>query len=1045
MPLPPTPGQTRLNNSIGLLSAAVGTLDLLAKSLNLPFLKPISAIAQSLLTSAESVRNNKNECIKMLDQIHDIIYGIVELHIKSDIDGQLSPKFLEPMGQFAETLQKVFTFVDAQQEKSKFKQLLRQSEMNALLKDCTAKLQQAVDVFKLQSARLLLDAKEIQEYGQQTHEDVLAMINSLSEANGSDTASSVDTVFFGDYNSSNSLSLLPSEPKIFHGRDSEILDLVKMFSHETPRIAILGPGGIGKTSLAKAIFHHEEIANAYDCRVFVACDSASTKQGLAALIGGHLGLPSTGSTSLTTAIIDHLSRGRPCLLVLDNLETSWEPLKSRKDVEDFLSSLTDIAHLALIITMRGAERPTNIRWTHPFLPPLRPLTEEAARETFLDIAGDEYDDSDIDKILALSGNIPLAIDLISHLVSAAGCLDVLSRWETETTSLVSEGYDRSSNLDLSISLSLTSPRIASVPHSVDLLSLLSMLPDGLSDVELLQSNLPLNNILACKAALLRTSLGYSDHGRLKALAPICEYMQRHRPPGSGLVYPLLSYFMELAKIYRKYYVSPENGGTISRITSNQGNIQNILVHGLHRDDRHLTEAIEFALTLVEFGRVHSWEDYWVDILDRIPTLIDQQNNHTFEIRLIIEKFASWPRYSVDSPEDLIDKALEHFKHLDDPSLQCTLYMVIGYFHRIKTHDIRIALKFLKEADSLSNFTGSKEQSRVSCQLAWAYFSLGDYRAAQVTAYEAQRQAKLAGYSYGEATALHLEATCWHKLGDYKRAAELCQSAQDVLAHYMMPNKQVEHAVRNLEIEIHTTKSEYSEAYNLTRHMISLERGQHNYLFILINVTVLEIMMGTDKHTIDTDIEQARSLCATLGRMRLVSWCDTLQAALDLREKNFSVALQTFRKCLRSSWGTDDEHVTFCLERLGDVTCWGPTQSMASWTIVFLVHALKTKQNLAIYRALQFVGNVFLGHHDPTTAANLFTVALEGFTQMDVHRSRAECMLYLGDIARTLNDYPKALHLWDAARPLFERSSQTHHIVLVDERFATVMQQISGAS
>jgi hypothetical protein len=73
-----------------------------------------------------------------------------------------------------------------------------------------------------------------------------------------------------------------------------------------------------------------------------------------------------------------------------------------------------------------------------------------------------------------------------------------------------DGYDKLSNLDLSISLSLSSPRLDSIPHSKDLLSLLSMLPDGLSDTELVQSKLPIDNILGCKAALIRTTLAYND-------------------------------------------------------------------------------------------------------------------------------------------------------------------------------------------------------------------------------------------------------------------------------------------------------------------------------------------------------------------------------------------------------------------------------------------------------------------------------------------------------------------------------------------------------
>jgi Cdc6-like AAA superfamily ATPase len=146
--------------------------------------------------------------------------------------------------------------------------------------------------------------------------------------------------------------MLPSEPKIFHGRDSELVDILKLFHQTTPRIAILGAGGMGKTSLAQAVVHHTEIAARYDqLRFFVACDSAVTKAELVVLIAAHLGLKP--GKDLTQIVVNHFSSSSPTLLVLDNLETLWEPTESRGDVEEFLSLLTDIKHLALMVGTAG--------------------------------------------------------------------------------------------------------------------------------------------------------------------------------------------------------------------------------------------------------------------------------------------------------------------------------------------------------------------------------------------------------------------------------------------------------------------------------------------------------------------------------------------------------------------------------------------------------------------------------------------------------------------------------------------------------------------
>ncbi|KAJ7807445.1 P-loop containing nucleoside triphosphate hydrolase protein, partial [Mycena olivaceomarginata] len=355
-------------------------------------------------------------------------------------------------------------------------------------------------------------------------------------------------MYHGSQNSWDSFSLLPAKPKIFHGRESELTYIVETLQRESARIAILGPGGMGKTCLVKAALHHPDIIGKYEHCFFIAADSATSSLELAALIGSHIGLKP--AQDLTNPVVSYLSGGGSSLLVLDNLETIWEPTDSRHKVEEFLSILTEIAHLALIITMRGAERPAKVRWTHPFLPPLQPLSDDAAWQTFVDIAEDYHDSDNISQILSFTDNMPLAVDLIAHLVDSEGFSNVLSRWEAEKTSMLSEGYDQRSNLDASIVISLSSPRMS--PDAKVLLSLLSILPDGLSDVELVQSKLPIQDVLRCKSILLVTSLAYTDDKRrLKSLVPIREHMQHFYPVPATLVNYPFSYFHSLLNLYEE--------------------------------------------------------------------------------------------------------------------------------------------------------------------------------------------------------------------------------------------------------------------------------------------------------------------------------------------------------------------------------------------------------------------------------------------------------------------------------------------------------------
>ncbi|KAJ7732674.1 hypothetical protein B0H16DRAFT_1328562 [Mycena metata] len=461
--------------------------------------------------------------------------------------------------------------------------------------------------------------------------------------------------------------MLPAEPKIFHGRDSELADILMLFRQGTARIAILGAGGMGKTSLARTVVHHEEVTTKYHGnRFFVACDTAASKTELADLIGAHLGL--TPGKDLTRAILQHFSSNPPSLLILDNFETVWEPTKSRQEIEEFLSLLTDINSLALMITMRGTERPFKVQWTRPFLQPLPPLTQDAARKMFVDIVDDKHPLEEVDQVLSLTDNMPLSISLLAHLVDMEGCREILSRWDVEKTSLISDGYDKRSNLELSISLSLSSPRIVSMPQSQDLLALLSMLPDGLSDVELKQTKFPITDILGCKAALLCTALAYTDgHKRLKVLVPIRQYMCQLFPPTAQMIQPMFKHFHELLDSFSATIGTRPGTGPIDRITSNYANIQNILLSGLRREYPNIVHlaycACAFNNFSLEIGRGAP------SLLEDISNALSSSGDHRLRAHIITELIRSSNHHPISHPELLIVEASKHFQHFEDPGLE----------------------------------------------------------------------------------------------------------------------------------------------------------------------------------------------------------------------------------------------------------------------------------------------------------------------------------------------------------------------------------------
>ncbi len=105
---------------------------------------------------------------------------------------------------------------------------------------------------------------------------------------------------------------------------------------------------MGKTSLARVVLHHPDTCQRFEHRFFVSAEAASNSIELAALIGLHVGLDP--GPDLTKPVIQYFMRKPPSLLILDNLETVWEAVQTRGDVEELLSLLTDIPHLGVIVS-----------------------------------------------------------------------------------------------------------------------------------------------------------------------------------------------------------------------------------------------------------------------------------------------------------------------------------------------------------------------------------------------------------------------------------------------------------------------------------------------------------------------------------------------------------------------------------------------------------------------------------------------------------------------------------------------------------------------
>jgi tetratricopeptide (TPR) repeat protein len=331
------------------------------------------------------------------------------------------------------------------------------------------------------------------------------------------------------------------------------------------------------------------------------------------------------------------------------------------------------------------------------------------------------------------------------------------------------------------------------------------------------------------------------------------------------------------------------------------------------------------------------------------------------------------------------------------------------------------------------------QSLALQQSAWIRRDMGDLPGAQEDASESQRLARTTGNLFREASALRVEAVCWTGFGSYSHSLSLLDRAAHLLVLCGMSGGELHSTIRSSQAEVHCRKSEYMEARKIQTHILhnsSADQVSYYHAFALFNVAQIDVEIGGPEHSVLQKLDTASQLFKAIPHSLGHAWCDLIRADLHGQQGNLSEARSLFQKYLRSTWGKDTEAMAYCLEKLVTVQQWHPVfQSSFLWTVTFLVHSLKCKLKLELHKALQFLGDVFQVQGDQDTAISLFTVALSGFTKMDVHRSRAECMVRLGDISKLNGDELKTAALWEAARPLFERSSQGKQLIKLNSKLA----------
>ncbi|KAH7108339.1 hypothetical protein BKA62DRAFT_681874 [Auriculariales sp. MPI-PUGE-AT-0066] len=733
---------------------------------------------------------------------------------------------------------------------------------------------------------------------------------------------------------------LPPPPPIFFGRDIELdglVGLISVHAQDGAAVAVLGTGGVGKTSLTLAALHHPHIVTFYGTRrLFVSCEG-----------------------SIDHAVL-HTLASAPAVI----------PEASRVAVEGLLAALAAVPSLTLLITMRGSERPHGTRWTAPRPLILQPFSRDAALQAIFKTNHNisETELHSLDSLLDALGDLPLAVSIISALLIHESADELFTRWKTERTTMLTLGeQDKMSSLDVSIQVSLLSNRMKTLPQTEALLSTLSLFPDGVAETEnglhFLQAYLP--RLRQHVSVLMQASLAYTNSkGRICVLPPVREFMLRHREIPPIFVSGLAAYCRSFSGPLLETEGSAVVHDALLPEFQNLHSIMNFLISSAHNEalqvldlvppfDRYSVERgyknERMLLSALALAQTAQRIDVQADILVRIAKVSHGQIAATYAMQAL----------------DLATKTGQHLQQAE-------------------AH-ISFAKVLMAQLQSAFDILDKEGQSSASTLVSFAnLWSIYGDQAERVAATRYMYRArKIQQQLRNEAGVIKCDSIL------ARRALERCQYTSSELA----ARRSLDFALKSQDV---IQEAEALRVISIAAlHLASMERLGKIYLQIgLIPAAIWSIK--TQAQTAFEKLHEA-GLASSLNALQ----CYKARGALRAKEMSFVSARQDFATAMSMARTVAQANVgeeAFCLyEEARMHNMLGETSAAALRLIIAIVVFRKTGDLSALLDCLFELARTFKTEGEITAAWNCWSAALDIHLRSGAAYDAGICLLAMAEV------------------------------------------------
>ena len=558
--------------------------------------------------------------------------------------------------------------------------------------------------------------------------------------------------------------MLPQPLRACFGREELIEKIIGLAENLTP-LALIGPGGIGKTSVALAVLHHDRIKKRFkDKRRFIRCDRFPASythflSQLSKVIGAGVENPED-----LTPLQPFLSSGE-MILILDNAESVLDPrgLDYQK-IYALTEELARFGNICLCLTSRISTIPPCESLDVPT------LSMKAACDTFYGIYKNGGHSNLVSDILEQLDFHPLSITLLAT-VAHHNKWDIsrLSReWEIQRTGVLHTRDNTS--LAATIELSLASPTFQELgPDAQDLLRVVAFFPQGVDENNLDWLFPTISNRTNIFDDFCVLSLTYRSNGSIMMLAPLRDYLCPE--------YPILTPLLHVTKdrYFRRLLVdiNPDKPGPEEArwIVSEDVNVEHLLDVFTSID----ADSIDVWATCAYFMRHLCWHKQRLVVLGpKIEGLPDDHHSKPqclFELSQLFDSVGN----QVECKRLLIHTSKLWRERGDDSQVAQTLRFLsdVNRLLGLCEEGVEQAKGALKIYEQLDDALG---QAHSLHDLAWLLFSDGQLDAAEEATSRAIRLLSDKDEQFRVCECYRLLGNICHSKGETEKAIDHLKTA-----------------------------------------------------------------------------------------------------------------------------------------------------------------------------------------------------------------------------------------------------------------------------